>query len=116
MPEGRKEGRWMPDDACRGGRRGRRVSRRGLGLGSDPSPSPCPEPFGFAQDRLRRMDQDDNPGSMTGAGSGLLITHHSFLVSKSPELSAPPPFLLAQTVLNREGTLLFGLLHDWLRG
>ena len=21
---------------------------------------PCPEPFGFAQDRLRRMDQDDN--------------------------------------------------------
>ena len=28
----------------------------------DPSPGPCPEPFGFAQDRLRRMDQDDNAG------------------------------------------------------
>jgi len=44
---------------------GRRVSMRGVGLGSDPSLSPCPEPFGFAQDRLRRMDQDDKLGERT---------------------------------------------------
>jgi hypothetical protein len=32
-------------------------------LGSDPSRPLCPVPFGFAQDRLRRMDQDDNAGN-----------------------------------------------------
>jgi len=36
-----------------------RVDARGW-LGLFPSRSPCPEPFGFAQDRLRRMDQDDH--------------------------------------------------------
>ena len=36
-----------------------RVDARGW-LGLFPSRSPCPEPFGFAQDRLRRMDQDDD--------------------------------------------------------
>ncbi|MDH4361405.1 MAG: hypothetical protein OEW33_11800 [Nitrospirota bacterium] len=29
--------------------------------------SPCPEPFGFAQDRLRRMDQDDHAGRQMDA-------------------------------------------------
>ena len=49
-------------DSCQrqaGMSEGRSVSS---GQGSDPWQGPCPEPFGFAQDRLRRMDQDDNGG------------------------------------------------------
>jgi hypothetical protein len=44
------------------------LSLLGFWRDADPSWSPCSEPFGFAQARLRRMDQDDHAGKVGNDG------------------------------------------------